>query len=73
MLSDIRPGGPLQSSEKTKVFLIKDAQHADDSFTTRGLANLGIRISPHVLEVQSNSLDIMKKWVGEYQAPKGSR
>ncbi|KAL2264240.1 hypothetical protein VTK26DRAFT_9016 [Humicola hyalothermophila] len=72
MLSELRPGGPLESTEDTAVFLIKNAQHADDSYTARGYANLGYRINPHVQEVQTRSLEIMQKWVAEYQSEKAS-
>ncbi|KAK3393284.1 peptidase S28 [Podospora didyma] len=70
MSSQIRPGGPLQSSDNVAVFLIKNAEHADDSFTARGLASSGVTINPYVQEVQDKSIAIMKKWIGEYKAPK---
>jgi hypothetical protein len=67
MSSEVRPGGPLQSSENSAVFLIKNAEHADDSFTARGLTNLGIKINPDVAKVQEQSVEIMKKWVAQYR------
>lgn len=72
MASEIRPGGPLQSSENSVVFVIKNAQHADDTFTESAMANLGLRPNPEVVKVQEESLEIMKKWVSEFQAPEGA-
>ncbi len=66
MSSEARPGGPLQSSDNVAAFLIKDAQHADDAFTARGLANLKLKVNPEVVKVQEQSIQIMKKWVSQY-------
>ncbi|KAL2143162.1 hypothetical protein VTI28DRAFT_309 [Corynascus sepedonium] len=62
MTSEVRPGGPLESSEDVAVFVIKNAEHADDSFTERGMANLNLKINPEVVKVQEQSIEIMKKW-----------
>lgn len=66
MSSEARPGGPLQSSDNVAVFLIKNAEHANDAFTTRGLANLKIKANPEVVKVQEQSVEIVKKWVSQY-------
>ncbi len=66
MSSEARPGGQLQSSDNVAAFLIKNAQHADDSFTARGLANLKIKVNPEVVKVQEQSIQIMKKWISQY-------
>ncbi len=66
MSSEARPGGPLQSSDNVAAFLIKDAQHADDAFTARALANLKLKVNPEVVKVQEQSIQIMKKWVSQY-------
>ncbi|SPQ18412.1 1ecd5953-aef9-4d56-9d1e-01720dce280a [Thermothielavioides terrestris] len=65
MSSELRPGGPLQSSDKVAVFLIKNAEHADDAYTARGLANLNLSANPEVTKVQQQSIDIIKKWVSQ--------
>jgi hypothetical protein len=65
MSSELRPGGPLQSSDKVAVFLIKNAEHADDAYTARGLANLNLSANPEVTKVQQLSIDIIKKWVSQ--------
>ncbi|KAK3309856.1 peptidase S28 [Chaetomium strumarium] len=65
MSSEVRPGGPLPSSDDVAVFLIKNAEHADDAFTARGLANLNMKVNPEVAKVQDQALQIMKKWVSE--------
>ncbi|GAB1310625.1 Serine-type peptidase-like protein [Madurella fahalii] len=68
MLSEVRPGGSLQPSENTAVFLLKHAEHAADAFTATGLANLGIKANPEVVKVQEQSVEIMKKWISEYKS-----
>jgi hypothetical protein len=65
MSSEVRPGGPLQSSDNVATFLIKNAEHADDAFTARGLANLGMKVNPEVVKVQEQSIELMKKWVSQ--------
>lgn len=67
MLSEVRPGGPLQSSENTAALLIKNAEHAADSFTASGLTNLGIKVNPEVVKVQEQAVEIMKKWISQYK------
>ncbi|KAK0734689.1 serine carboxypeptidase S28-domain-containing protein [Lasiosphaeria miniovina] len=69
MSSEIRPGGPLKSSDNVAVFLIKNAQHGDEAFTARGLESSRTRINPYVQEVQDKSVEIMKKWISQYKAP----
>ncbi|KAK4129134.1 hypothetical protein N657DRAFT_660587 [Parathielavia appendiculata] len=66
MSSEIRPGGPLQSSDNVAVFLIKNAEHADDALTARGLANLKMKVNPEVVKVQEQSIELMKRWVSQY-------
>ncbi|KAK4144440.1 peptidase S28 [Dichotomopilus funicola] len=72
ILSESRPGGPLVSSDNAVTFVIKNAQHADDAFTEQALVNLNIKINPDVTKVQQQSLEIMKKWVGEFVPSDGS-
>jgi hypothetical protein len=67
MSSEVRPGGPLQSTDDVAVFLIRNAEHADDALTARGLSNLRIRVNPDVIRVQEQSVEIMKNWVGQYK------
>ncbi|KAK3694474.1 peptidase S28 [Podospora appendiculata] len=72
MSSEIRPGGPLQSTEDVPVFLIKNSEHADDSFTASGLKNAGFKANPEVQVVQDKAVEIMKKWVSQFKAGKSS-
>lgn len=69
MSSELRPGGPLQSTEDAPVFLIKNAQHADDAFTEAGMKGAGHTINPEVVKVQEKAVEIMKRWVGKFKAP----
>lgn len=71
MASEERPGGPLESSGDVYAFLMKNAVHADDAFTPRALANLGLKVNPEVVKVQEQSVEIMKKWVSQYLVSKG--
>ncbi|KAK3362456.1 peptidase S28 [Lasiosphaeria hispida] len=70
MSSEIRPGGPLQSTDEHPVFLIKNAQHADDSFTAAGLKSRNILINPAVQEAQDKVVEVLKKWVSSYYSTK---
>ncbi len=70
MSSEARPGGPLPSSENVAVFLIKNAEHASDAFTARGQAGLKLKVNPNVVKVQEQSIEIMKKWVGQFLVEK---
>lgn len=73
MSSEIRTGGVLQSTDSVSVFLIKNAVHGDDAFTTRALGNLNIKPNPEVVKVQEQSVLIVKKWVAEYYAKQSSQ
>jgi len=73
MSSETRPGGPLASSDNVAVFVIKNAEHADDSFTARGMAGLNLKVNPDVVKVQEQSIEIMKKWVSQYLVSKGDK
>jgi len=66
MSSEARPGGPLKSSDNVYDFVMKNAIHADDAFTPRALANLGLKVNLEVVKVQEQSVEIMKKWVSQY-------
>ncbi|KAK3300607.1 peptidase S28 [Chaetomium fimeti] len=66
MSSEVRPGGPLQSSDNVAAFIIKNAQHGDDAFTPRALANLGMKVNPEVVKVQEQSIELIKLWVSQY-------
>ncbi|KAK3329999.1 serine carboxypeptidase S28-domain-containing protein [Apodospora peruviana] len=70
MSSELRPGGPLQSTDDVPVFLIKNAQHGDDAFTELGIKNAGYKINPEVTAVQVKAVEIMKKWISGFKAPK---
>jgi hypothetical protein len=71
MSSEVRTGGPLESSDNVAVFIIKNAQHSDDSFTPRALANLGMKVNPDVVRVQEQSVELIKKWVSQYLVSNG--
>ncbi|EAQ93053.1 hypothetical protein CHGG_01288 [Chaetomium globosum CBS 148.51] len=71
MSSEVRPGGPLESSDNVAVFVIKNAEHSDDAFTPRALANLGIKVNPDVVRVQEQSIELIKKWVSQYLVSNG--
>ena len=43
MPSEVRPGGPLQSSDNVAASVIEDAEHADEAFTGNVLANLNMK------------------------------
>ncbi|KAK3989981.1 putative serine peptidase [Cladorrhinum sp. PSN332] len=70
MSSEVRPGGALPSSENIAVFLIKNAVHGDDAFSTRALNNLKIKVNPEVVKVQEQAVALVKKWVDGYYAGK---
>lgn len=72
MSSEVRPGGPLQSSDNVYSFVMKNAVHADDSFTPRALATLNMKVNPEVVKVQEQAVEIMKKWVGQYLVAEGT-
>jgi hypothetical protein len=72
MSSEIRPGGPLQSTPDVPVFLMKNAEHCDDSFTAKALNNTGMTINPEVQAVQDKAVEIMARWVGQWNATKRS-
>ena len=63
----------MQSTEDAPVFLIKNAQPADDAFTAAGMKGAGHAINPEVTKVQEKAVEIMKKWVGEFKAPASKR
>ncbi|KAK3951670.1 serine carboxypeptidase S28-domain-containing protein [Pseudoneurospora amorphoporcata] len=69
MSSELRPGGPLKLTEDAPVFLIKNAQHADDAFTEAGMKGAGHTMNPEVVKVQEKAVEIMKGWVAEFKAP----
>jgi hypothetical protein len=71
--SELRPGGPLQSSDNVYSFVMKNAEHGDDAFTPRALANLNMKVNPEVVKVQEQAVEIMKKWVGQYLVGKESK
>jgi hypothetical protein len=73
MSSELRPGGPLQSSDNVYSFVMKNAEHGDDAFTPRALANLNMKVNPEVVKVQEQAVEIMKKWVGQYLVGKESK
>ena len=60
--SELRPGGPLNSTESAPVFLIPGSRHCNDLSRRNGLFNAG------VLNVQKQEISQMKKWVGEFYA-----
>ena len=72
MASEVRPGGPLASTDDVAVFLIKNAEHASDALTARGMANLKIKANPEVVKVQEQSVEVMKKWISQYLVGKAS-
>ncbi|KAL2180573.1 serine carboxypeptidase S28-domain-containing protein [Thermothelomyces heterothallicus CBS 202.75] len=67
MASELRPGGPLESSGDVYVFVIKNAEHADDALTEAGLANLNLPVNPEVVKAQQQSVGIVKEWVGQFR------
>jgi len=70
MSSEVRPGGGLTSAGNVAVFLIKNALHGDDAFSTRALNNMKIRANPEVVKVQQQAVELVKKWVDGYYAAK---
>lgn len=71
MASELRPGGPLESSGDVHVFIIKNAMTADDALTEAGLTNLGLPINPDVLKVQEQTIEIIKEWVAQFEPGDG--
>ncbi|KAK0652468.1 putative serine peptidase [Cercophora newfieldiana] len=64
--SEIRPGGPMQSTPEAPVFVIPEAIHCNDLSVRNAEANGAIRTA------QTEMIAIMKKWVGEFPKKGGS-
>ncbi|KAK0619056.1 putative serine peptidase [Immersiella caudata] len=58
--SEIRPGGPMQSTPEAPVFLIPEAIHCNDLSVRNAEANEAIRTA------QTEMIGIMRKWLAEY-------
>ncbi|KAK4459815.1 putative serine protease EDA2 [Cladorrhinum samala] len=58
--SEFRPGGPLQSTDDTPVYLIKGARHCNDLFTWWGERNQEIGL------VQQQAVAKMSGWVKDF-------
>ncbi|KAH8912274.1 peptidase S28 [Coniochaeta sp. PMI_546] len=59
-----RPGGPLKSSDKTPIYVIKNGNHVPD---------LILDDIPEENSVLEQELATMKKWLSEWTPPKGSK
>ncbi|KAK3326997.1 serine carboxypeptidase S28 [Cercophora scortea] len=63
--SEVRPGGPLQSTPAAPVFLIPGARHCNDLITMSGTVNADIH------ETQNAVVAQMVRWVDEFYHGKG--
>jgi hypothetical protein len=68
MASEVRPGGPLRSSDDVAVFVIKGAQFAADRLSARGMSNLGLPANQEVVKVQEAAVQILKGWLDDWKA-----
>jgi hypothetical protein len=59
-----RPGGPLASSDKTPIYVVKNGNHVPD---------LILDDIPEENSVLEQELATMKKWLSEWTPPKGSK
>jgi hypothetical protein len=59
-----RPGGPLVSSDKTPVYVVKNGNHVPDMI---------LDDIPEETSVLQQELATMKKWLDEWTPPKGSK
>jgi hypothetical protein len=58
--SDIRPGGPLKSTEKVPVEMVPGGFHVSDLVTSNGVANAGVKA------VQDKVVAQLSAWVAEF-------
>lgn len=58
--SDVRPGGPLQSTEKAPVVIVPGGFHTSDLITKNGQVNAGAK------KAIDTALAQMKTWVAEF-------
>lgn len=58
--SDLRPNGPLQSTEQVPVEIVPGGFHTSDLITMNGQVNAGCK------KVQDAVVDQLAKWVAEY-------
>ncbi|KAK3369928.1 putative serine peptidase [Podospora didyma] len=65
--SELRPGGPLKSTKKAPVILIKGARHCNDMFTVTG------KVNADVGRAQNLSIWQMKTWVEDFYLPAEQR
>jgi hypothetical protein len=61
--SDIRPGGPLNSTEKVPVYMVPGGIHVSDLVTKNGDVNAGVRA------VQDKVVAQLSAWVDEFPKP----
>lgn len=58
--SDLRPDGPLQSTQQVPVEIVPGGFHTSDLITENGVVNAGCKA------VQDTLLDQLEAWVGQY-------
>lgn len=59
-----RPGGPMASTDQLPIFVVRNATHNADLSRAGGLANPGLQ------EIQNKTMELMRKWVGEFYSKK---
>ena len=59
--SSFRPGGPLESTAETPIFLIPGGIHCSDLLARNGVANAGLQ------KIIDAEVAQMKQWVGEFK------
>lgn len=65
--SELRPGGPLASTEEAPVFLLSGATHCNDMYYRSGVANAG------AAAVQRKQIETMSKWVEDFYSRKAAK
>jgi phosphoribosylformylglycinamidine (FGAM) synthase-like amidotransferase family enzyme len=65
--SDIRPGGPLQSTEQTPVLIVPGGFHVSDMVTQNGAVNDAVQA------VIDQEVKQLVEWVGEWPGSENGR
>lgn len=65
--ADLRPGGPLASTEHVPVYIVPGGFHVSDMVTPNGVVNAGVKA------VQDKVVDQLAAWVAEFPKKGGYR
>ncbi|KAL3959550.1 hypothetical protein ACCO45_004667 [Purpureocillium lilacinum] len=65
--AELRPGGPLASTDEAPVFLLPKAAHCNDAIVKNGEAN------PEVGKMMQQEVAYVKRWVDEFYKEKGGK